>query len=584
MSEGLWDLRHNAAALEHAAATWSGASQALASTADDVNAAASSVLGAGWAGVSADSYDAHRHGLVADVDAGSALAEQAAGLLLAAAGSVRAAQAGLDSSFATLAAVERSGSGDALELRPADEVERLLVESAIGTAEAIRVDLDATLGGDLVRLDDLANRWRALAERWTDAAAGAPSFDTPGESDEVGVLVVDGVAVINTGGGADEVKVSVDATTGEVVVHVNDVIHRFPPGTPVELRTGEGDDSVTGYGSHEAGLTVLAGAGDDEVDTGPGSDVVVGGTGGDELAGGDGRDQLFGNDGQDYLDGQAGGDLVVGGQGSDTVYGLGGRDTLAGGEGEDYLEGGEGGDDLVGGAGDDVVSGGAGGDTLSGGDGQDVLYAGLGADDVDGGSGTDTSYTQEDDRTSSTVDHTVEVSDIDLGQYVDIQGSEEFQARIRADLALLASSPNGQEILAGIVGGFDENDPDATVVIREREDGDPQHAFVVPGQEGYDYVLGIEPEHDDLRGYTPPSVVLGHELAHVYDHAQDHRDDLGGETGDVSNSELAATGLPVDHDGDPETDPVIDPEHPIEATENGLRDELGLPIRDSYVG
>jgi hypothetical protein len=40
--------------------------------------------------------------------------------------------------------------------------------------------------------------------------------------------------------------------------------------------------------------------------------------------------------------------------------------------------------------------------------------------------------------------------------------------------------------------------------------------------------------------------------------------------------------LPIDHDGDPDTDPVIDPEHPIEATENGLRDEFGLPIRNSY--
>jgi hypothetical protein len=435
-----------------------------------------------------------------------------------------------------------------------------------------------------VRLEELTSGWQALAERWADAAAGAPSFDTPEESDEVGVLIVDGVAVVNTGGGIDQVKVGVDATTGEVVLHVNDVIHRLPPGTPVELRTGEGDDTVTGYGSRAAGLTVLAGSGDDQVDTGAGADVVIGGTGGDEVAGGDGRDQLFGNDGQDYVDGQDGGDLAVGGQGSDTLYGLDGRDTLAGGEGDDHLEGGEDGDELVGGAGADVLSGGTGGDTLSGGADADVLYAGHGADEVGGGSDHDTSYTQAEDGTSSTVDQTVEVSELDLGQYVDIQGSEEFQDRIRADLELLAASPNGQAILAGIVEGFDENDPDVDFVIREWQEGDPDLGFVVKDREGHDYVLGIKPEHDDLRGYTPPSVVLGHELAHVYDHAQDHRDDLDGTTHGDSNSELVATGLEIDHDGDPDTEPIIDPEHPAAATENGLRDEFGLPIRDSYEG
>ena len=68
----------------------------------------------------------------------------------------------------------------------------------------------------------------------------------------------------------------------------------------------------------------------------------------------------------------------------------------------------------------------------------------------------------------------------------------------------------------------------------------------------------------------------------MYDHAQDHYDDLDGTTDGDRNSELAATGLEIDHDGDPDTDPVIDPEHPEQATENGLRDEFGLPIRNSY--
>ncbi len=399
MSEGLWDLQHDAAALDRAADTWTEAGRQVSSAADDVNAGAVSVLGAGWEGLSADMYDAHRREVVTDVDAGAGLADQAAQLLHAISGSVRTAQARLDGSFATLAAVERSGSGDGLEFRPADEAETQLVEGAIADAQAIRTDLDATLAGDAVTLNGLARSWTELAGRWERAANGERSFALPAEADDTGILVVDGVATVNTGLGSDDVDVRVDDETGDTVVTVNGVEHRLPPGTEVEVRAGHGDDTVTGSGPD--GLTVLGGTGNDTVDTGDGSDVVVGGTGKDDVTSGGQRDRVFGGEGQDNLDGQDGDDLVDGGTGQDTVYGLDGDDTLAGGEGDDFVEGGQGADVAAGGAGDDLVSGGHGDDTVLGGGGTDVLYAGTGTDHADGGTGSDTSYTKDGDTHSA---------------------------------------------------------------------------------------------------------------------------------------------------------------------------------------
>ena len=43
-----------------------------------------------------------------------------------------------------------------------------------------------------------------------------------------------------------------------------------------------------------------------------------------------------------------------------------------------------------------------------------------------------------------------------------------------------------------------------------------------------------------------------------------------------------ATGLPIGHDNNPNIPEIIDPKHPLQCTENGLRDEMGLPKRESY--
>ena len=97
-------------------------------------------------------------------------------------------------------------------------------------------------------------------------------------------------------------------------------------------------------------------------------------------------------------------------------------------------------------------------------------------------------------------------------------------------------------------------------------------------------------DHLDIPGGRldgPPVAVLYHELAHIYDYVNDTSAPDAYEGDDIlnhgtDNDERQAAGLPIDHDNDPSTPEKIDPDHPLEYTENGLREEMGAPHRDHY--
>ncbi|MEV4517296.1 M91 family zinc metallopeptidase [Dactylosporangium sp. NPDC049525] len=331
---------------------------------------------------------------------------------------------------------------------------------------------------------------------------------------------------------------------------------------------GEGDDLLFG------------GDGDDVISAGGGADTVDGGDGEDRLAGNAGDDTLFGGDSADYLDGGAGDDRLDGGEGGDVLYGLSGRDTLIGGAGGDYLEGGTGDDTLDGGTGQDVLSGGRGDDVLIGGAGDDVVNSGAGADTVLGGAGDDTLYGQGED-TAAGVERMVAVeSSAGLDGFVRIEGDAEYVERVQADLDLLSASPDGRQMLAGLQAA-------GTPLVIRPELGDNGHARPGPPP-----AVLYNPAWGGMQDGRPPVVTLFHELAHVYDytHGTLNRHPYNGASGrdvdgygnPVGNFERQATGLPIDDDGDPATANRIDPRHPVELTENGLRAELHLAHRDTY--
>lgn len=365
-------------------------------------------------------------------------------------------------------------------------------------------------------------------------------------------------------------------------------------------RSGGGNDRIDGGDGDDR---VDSGSGDDTIQGGAGVDTIAAGDGEDSIAGGDGNDRIqagAGNDtvdgglGNDYIDGFTGHDRLAGGDGDDTVYGGDGNDVVDGGAGKDYLDGYLGDDVISGGDGDDVVSGGQGEDTLLGDAGNDVVYTGAGRDFVGDFDGTNTIYYQGEDGLAvndATRNNakTMVVEVVAVPDNIRIEGSPEFQARMRADLETLAASPTGQQMLREIDkqgDGWAIFGGDNKLTIRELQEENGKGG----GSFGGDGFAEINPAFhlDDDDGRVPPIAVLYHELAHARAAMSDnwaqgtYNDDADPSDNGIDNSERQAVGLPVDDDNDPSTPAVPAKNTPSALTENALRAEMGYGPRRDY--
>lgn len=586
MSNGIWTLAEDATDIETAANSWDDLQKALTGSGDVVNAKASTVE-AGWEGKTAESYAAHRKQLVTSIDTAASLAGKIAGTLRDGAGAVRIAQAGLDNSWATVSGIPHVGLATFVKFFPRDEADEKRITGAEAVADEVRTELDSQLAKGSDRLTALSTEWTAISATWESVADGsADGFDLPEGADGPGIIHNGDQTIVNTGDGDDTVTVWTNPETGATFVIVNGVPYRVPPGQRVVVRTGEGNDTINVRGDDDVQITVAGGEGDDVIRNGTDADnTLLGGDGEDSIDSGNGDNYVSGGADRDYLDGQGGDDDLYGGEGDDTVYGLDGDDTVSGGEGQDYLEGGEGDDSVLGGEGNDSVSGGRGDDTLVGGDGDDVLYAGRGDDTTYGGTGNDTAYGEDGDTNAGDVETrtTVNIQLDDLSDFIKVEGSPEFQARVRADLDMLAASPTGQQMLAALKAEHDDSGflgmGRDTVTIRELdEDNNYAHD---------DGTIEYNPHRQGSGTGRPPIAGLYHEMAHIYDFFSGNFDGTsynGDDTVDhgVNQGERTAVGLPVDHDHDPSTPEITDPDHPDALTENGLRDELGWDDREHY--
>ncbi len=185
-----------------------------------------------------------------------------------------------------------------------------------------------------------------------------------------------------------------------------------------------------------------------------------------------------------------------------------------------------------------------------------------------------------------------------LGSSVTVTGSPEFQQRINADLEMLRSSPNGRQMLAQLDASGQ------TVSIAElpnvRNGGatpagggnflttvaGPGGTSTVVAGTGTNSSVAFNPSNHDDR--FPNSVtVLYHELSHAYNHMtgtrQQGTNSTPGIDNGTNNREMQAvglnnTGLSFNFPGG--TGPTT--ANPTALTENGLRAEMGLPLRPSY--
>lgn len=588
MSEGIFDLREEATRLDAASAAWASLARGITVAGDGADDAARTARNRGWEGKTAEAFDAHRRRLVGDLDKAAGLAERLASTLSAAAGSVRICQGRLDQEWATVASLPRTPlptGGFSFETETAEQARR--ATAAVTAARALRDDLDAILARDTSSLGDAAQEWRALIGAWATVADGtADGFGgVPADGGRTGVITDGDRTIFNTGSGDDDLRVETDPRTGDRVVTVNGQSYRVPDGQQIVIRAGGGNDHIDVPKGTWVDVTLIGGEGNDTIVSRGGADTVLGMDGEDKIDAGGGEDRVSGGAGADYLDGQAGDDVVTGGTGRDTLYGMGGADTLSGGGGQDYLEGADGSDRLDGGDGDDILSGGTGDDTVHGGAGDDVTYAGRGDDTTYAGSGDDASHVEAGDASYDT-ERRVTVEIPDTGSFIKVEGSPEFVARVQADLEMLRGSPAGQQMLENLQRDHDESGflgfNKESLTIREYATPDNSSAW----HEGNDNYIEYSTHFNTLYD-GPPSAVLYHEMAHVYDYMNDTLRDgtyQGADPYDVgdNNRERVAAGLPIDHDDDPSTLERIDPEHPYVYTENGLREEMGAPHRDHY--
>ncbi|MGC4896032.1 M91 family zinc metallopeptidase [Micromonospora sp. DT31] len=593
----LWSLHADPDRLMAAAKAWRTLAGAARDSAADTRHGASALFTSGWSGAVADAYAGHCRKLVADLDEFASLAERGARAFDDVADALARAQLRLDQDWNALSgAVRAEQSGAQITFIPAVAADVTTVQSALGAAEAIRrpvLDAHQDMAADMRSITESLG---VITSAWWQFTDQLSPFMLPDEPPGPGMILVGGRMIVNTGSGDDEIRVVRDPDTGELSVEGTisgfPVSQEVPDGYELTIRGGAGDDHVE-VGPGVGAVTVLGSSGDDRIHTGAGDDIVLGGDGDDTIESGAGDDRVSGGGGQDYLYTYTGDDRVVGGSGEDTIYGGSGDDRLSGGDHADYLDGGRGADSLDGGRHADVLSGGRGNDTIAGGAGDDTVYTGRGTDTVSGGTGDDLVYGQTATRGPDTVDGAEHVQNVnlsaDLGSRLVIDGSDEFTERVRDDLDTLGSSLNGQLMLAEM--------DDAQHDIRVTElDGDGKASARHDPDSG-ESSIQYNPRYDNFQGEAPPSVVLFHEMAHVYDYENDTSldglytnpadpDSRVFDWGDddlnygVSNVERQATGLPVDRDGDGHFE--IDPEHPIEYTENGMRAEMRLDDRETY--
>lgn len=360
------------------------------------------------------------------------------------------------------------------------------------------------------------------------------------------------------------------------------------------------------------------------IDTGDGDDSIWAGGGYSRIFAGLGNDTILTRRGFSYIEAGDGADQVIAlGDGDMTVYAGPGNDKVIAGAGTAFINGGDDDDYLIGGRAHNVLIGGPGNDALHAGAGSNAVYTGDGLDVVTALKPEDKVYANPNSGLSAAgqfIAHGLTSADIlpacvhpqamvtDITPQslshsgVRVIGSLQFQQRVNDDLHLLASSPKGQKMfealyaaeqLSGTPINIYELQDETNGMFVPRNHSNPQSYIQgnTPGAPSYGGSVYYNPTFIGNRMVNLP--LLYHELCHAYNIVTGTT--LPGESEDgidgnkprptISNHELQAVGLPTnatpfDFDNDPSTPPTDT--NPPAFTENGIREELGMPLRKQY--
>ncbi|MBK3455106.1 M91 family zinc metallopeptidase [Pseudomonas sp. MF6754] len=427
--------------------------------------------------------------------------------------------------------------------------------------------------------------------------------------------LLDDKLTLETGNTSDTIHVS-NRTDGRLNVEVNgksyifdarDAIDEVP--TKLVIKSNGGDDKIKVDADVMLYVTIEAGDGNDHVRAGGGPSRLLGGSGNDFL-------QL--GSGAGYAEGNEGSDMMIGGSGNAILYGNNGNDWMYAGPGaaskKSHMDGGSGSDTMYAGNGHTIMNGGRGDDVMQGRD-RTTFYSGKGNDTIRSNNRDDLIYAKPSDRFLNSAHAKLRaVTPSEAGKRgFNVQGTAEFKQRVEDDLELLRSSPAGQKMLAEMDAAADRNGVPVTLQDggkRDRTDyafnqQEPDQLDPEAPVKGYVH-NGVQgaPITDGVVRYSPSSTFdapvsggfpitnLYHEMVHAYNGATGSflpgttEEPVAGEPPeDTPNIERQAVGLPTgaepfDFDHDPLTPPTAT--NPAPFTENSLRKEMGLNLRNRY--
>lgn len=471
------------------------------------------------------------------------------------------------------------------EQEPQDEA--VAIDGRVGNEEGRRQT--STPDGKPVVIDTLHRGTGVEVTRETTVAWDGSDFEPTNDQ-----------LVFTTGDRDDHVGVR-QRDDGTLDVSVNGQAYevRLARDQELTIRANGGDDVIEVASNVTVNIVVEGGDGDDTITTGAGNDRIDGGAGNDVIRSGAGRDDVFGNGGDD---------LITGGPGVNVIHGGDGNDRITAGPGTNFIEGGAGDDLIVGGGASDVLSGGTGHDRITVGEGASRVYTGAGDDVVDGAGSNAIVYSAPGDAINAatgTRPTVVNVAiDASVGHTIKVVGSESFVQRVQAELDFLRASPVGQQMLAEFDAAAAAKGNLLTIKELANEHNGYAQTFsndadIRNGRAGAGGHVDVSYNPSfHLDQFPAPVVVLYHELSHAYNGVNgtfqpgyytgpgpDAPVMVEGRPAVVANAERQAVGLETtapafDFDGDPATPPTTaNPDH---LTENGLREELGLPDRESY--
>lgn len=412
-------------------------------------------------------------------------------------------------------------------------------------------------------------------------------------------------------------RASIFVTKGDqdtLVIDLNHERYQIKPASVkqiIEIHTGHEDDTVYVVDSFKNPFHIETGAGNDSVVSNAEETTVITGQGNDMVMTGAGNAYVNTGDGNDIVN--------ANGSGTTVAYTGKGADFIRAGTGRAFIDAGEGNDVAVGGQGHTVLWGNEGEDLLTAGSGSNVIYAGKGQDILDGVKGSDKIFTGSDPAfiTDGKIDHgktmsppssrpnpnIIKVSSTPLSEsgFV-VLGSESFIERVQDDLRLLLSSDAGHRLISELTKSIRKSKKPITIAeLKHVKNGlyipniGDGRSFIQVGKSGI-------PDFGGTVYYNPtfsskdslPIAALYHELCHAYNHVTGTR--FLGASPDgpagvkqaplINNIELQAVGLPCnvepfDFDGDPTT--PASKTNPKPYSENGIREELGLPLRTTYI-